>query len=239
MTDARVVRIERLDLAYAPRPWPFAQSRRVEIDAHFARRKAERPALFNGQVLMLYEHAVDDAVFRGSYLKTDYASFLSWIDWSHPEAGVRDSFSQGALRSADGAFLLGVMGPHTAQAGKIYFPAGTPDLSDVKGDKVDLTASVWREVKEETGLTSADVEAEPGWHSVFAGSQIAHLKIMHARQDAVTLRERILKFLVQQNPPELSDIRIVRGEADLDPMMLPFVVGFLRQQWQTGSGRGT
>lgn len=233
MTDARVVRIERLDFAYAPRSWPFAQSRRAEIDAHFARRKSERPALFNGQVLMLYEHAVDGAVLRGSYLKTDYASFLSWIDWGYPEAGVRDSFSQGALRSSDGAFLLGVMGPHTAQAGKIYFPAGTPDLSDVKGDNVDLTASVWREVEEETGLTAADVEAEAGWHSVFAGAQIAHLKIMQAREDAVALRERIMTFLKRQDPPELCDIRIVRSLADLDPMMLPFVVGFLRDQWET------
>ena len=144
-------------------------------------------------------------------------SFLSWIDWGHPETGVRDSFSQGALRSADGAFLLGVMGPHTAQAGKIYFPAGTPDLSDVKGDMVDLTASVWREVAEETGLTASDVEAEAGWHTVFAGAQIAHLKIMQAREDAVALRERIMAFLVQQNPPELADIRIVRGPADLEP----------------------
>jgi len=231
MTDVRVVRIERLDLAYAPRPWPFAQSRRAEIDTHFARRKAERPALWNGQVLVLYEHAIDGALFRGSYLKTDYASFLSWMDWGHPDAGVRDSFSQAALRSADGAYLLGVMGPHTANAGKIYFPAGTPDPSDVKGASVDLTASVWREVAEETGLTAADVAAEDGWYSVFDGARIAHLKIMRAREDAVPLRERMLAFMKRQHPPELADIRIVRGEADLDPMMMPFVVGFLREQW--------
>jgi len=237
MTDVRVVRIERLDLAYAPRPWPFAQSRRAEIDAHFAKRKAERPAMFNGQVLVLYDHQVDGAVFRGSYLKTDYASFISWIDWGHPEVGVRDCFSQGALRSADGAFLLGVMGKQTANAGQIYFPAGTPDPSDVRGDAVDLTASVWREVEEETGLTEADVEAGPGWHSVFAGAQIAHLKIMQAREDAVALRARIMAFLARQDPPELSDIKIVRSEADLDPMMLPFVVGFLRHQWSAGPGR--
>jgi 8-oxo-dGTP pyrophosphatase MutT (NUDIX family) len=237
MTDARVVRIERLDMAFAPRPWPFAQSRRAEIDAHFARRKAERPQLFNGQVLVLYEHAVEGAVFRGSYLKTDYASFISWVDWGFPEAGARDSFSQGALRSADGAFLLGVMGQHTANAGKIYFPAGTPDPSDLKGSAVDLTASVWREVEEETGLTAADVDAEPGWYTVFAGSQIAHLKIMQAREDAVALRARILEFLARQDPAELNDILIVRSLADLDPRMLPFVVGFLREQWPAGSDR--
>jgi 8-oxo-dGTP pyrophosphatase MutT (NUDIX family) len=232
-----VVRIERLDLAFAPRVWPFAQARRADIEAHFARRKAERPALWNGQVLLLYEHAVEGAVFRGSFLKTDYASFISWIDWGNPEAGVRDSFSQGALRSADGAFLLGVMGPQTANAGKIYFPAGTPDPSDIKGDTVDLTASVWREIEEETGLTAADVDPEPGWYTVFADSQIAHLKIMQAREDAVPLRERIMKFLARQDPPELSDIVIVRSLADLEPRTLPFVVAFLREQWPHGSGR--
>jgi hypothetical protein len=237
MTDARVVRIERLDMAFVPRPWPFAQSRRAEIDAHFAKRQAARPSLWNGEVLMLYQHAVEGAVFRGSFLKTDYASFMSWIDWGFPDAGVYDSFSQGALRSADGAFLLGVMGPHTANAGKVYFPAGTPDPSDVKGSAVDLAASVWREVEEETGLTTADLDAEPGWHTVFAGPQIAHLKIMQAREDAITLRARILEFLARQDSPELSDIRIVRSLADLESTMLPFVVGFLREQWPAGSDR--
>ena len=237
MTDARVVRIERLDMAFAPRPWPFAQSRRAEIDAHFARRKAARPRIFNGEVLMLYEHAVDGAVFRGSFLKTDYASFISWIDWGHPETGVRDCFALGALRSADGAFLLGVMGPHTANAGNIYFPCGTPDPSDVKDSAVDLTANIWRELEEETGLTAADLGAQPGWFTVFTGPQIAHLKIMQAREDAVALRARILEFMARQDPPELSDIRIVRGPADLDPMMRPFVVKFLCEQWPADSAR--
>jgi hypothetical protein len=70
---------------------------------------------------------------------------------------------------------------------------------------------------------------------VFSGQQIAHLKIMQAREDAVALRARILKFLAQQKQPELSDIRIVRSLDDLDPRMLPFVGGFLRQQWPAGS----
>ncbi len=70
VTDVRVVRIARLDMAFAPRPWPFAELRRAEINANFARSKAERPALFNGQVLVLYEHTVEGAVFRGSCLQT-------------------------------------------------------------------------------------------------------------------------------------------------------------------------
>jgi len=231
MTGTQVIPIERLELRFAPRPWPFAERRRAEIAAHFAERQRRQPALWNGPVLMLGEHAIDGAVFRGSYLQTDYASFTAWHDWGRPEEGVRDSFSQGALRSADGAFLIGVMGPHTANAGKIYFPSGTPDPSDVRGDAVDLEASVWREMQEETGLTTLDLIAGAGWHTVLAGPQIAHIKIMQSRESAQALRARIKGFLAQQSPPELSDIRVVRGPADIDLMMPPFVTAFFKAVW--------
>ena len=68
MTGTQVIAIERLELRFAPRPWPFAERRRAEIAAHFAERQRQKPALFNGTVLVLGEHAIDGAVFRGSYL---------------------------------------------------------------------------------------------------------------------------------------------------------------------------
>ena len=231
MTEIPVVPIERLDLAFKPRPWPFAIERRDEIAAHFAEVKSKKPAIFNGRILMLHEHAVADGVFRGSFFETDYASFLAWHRWEGTDPTVRDCFSQAALRSADGAFLLGVMGSHTAHAGKIYFPSGTPDPSDLAGATVDLDANLWRELKEETGLTASDVEPDPGWVSTFEPAMIAHLKIMRAREDAVALRERILRFLARDPEPELSDIRIVRGPADLDPMMQSFIPSFLKWVW--------
>jgi hypothetical protein len=231
MHGTQVIPIERLELRLALRAWPFAERRRAEIDVHFAARQRQKPALFNGTVLMLGEHTTDGAVFRGTYLATDYASFLAWHDWGRPEEGVRDCFAQGALRSADGAFLIGVMGPHTANAGKVYFPSGTPDLSDVNGDMVDLNASVWREVAEETGLTRSDLTSDTGWHTVLAGPQIAHVKVMQSRESAQALRAKIRAFLTQQSPPELSDIRIVRGPADIDMMMPGFVTAFLKVMW--------
>src|SRR5476651_2231434 len=99
---------------------------------------------------MVRDHTIAGEVFRGTCFAVDYASFLAWRDWGFPDNSAKDCFAQGVLRSADGAFLLGVMAAHTANPGSIYFPCGTPDLSNVVGTSVDLEANVLREVLEET-----------------------------------------------------------------------------------------
>jgi 8-oxo-dGTP pyrophosphatase MutT (NUDIX family) len=230
--NARVVAIDQLELSFVRKPWPFAEQRRAEIATHFAERQRRTPEIWNGRVLVLNEYAIQGQVFRGSYGETDYASFLACIDWGWPDGNSWDCFSQGALRSADGAFLLGEMSRQTANAGQIYFPAGTPDPRDIAGSRVDLEASVWREVEEETGLTGGDLVAEPGWHTVLAGRRIAHIKTLQAREDADALRARIMANLSRQQSPELSDIRIVRGPADFDPRMNDYVIAFMSHAWR-------
>jgi 8-oxo-dGTP pyrophosphatase MutT (NUDIX family) len=231
ITDIPIVRVERLDTRFAPRPWPFADARRADIDRHFAALKSAQPALWNGRVLLLHDHAVEGTLFRGAYLETDFASFIAWRDWDFPDRAIRNCFSLGALRGSDGGFLLGVMGAHTVNAGKIYFPAGTPDPDDIVGEDVDLAGSVWRELAEETGLVRADLAAEDGWLCVLAGARIALVKILQARETAELLRRRILAHLARERAPELADIRVVRGPADFDPMMPLFVTAFLAYIW--------
>jgi hypothetical protein len=126
-----VVHISRLELAFAPRPWAFAEERRDDIARHFDQLKQVKPALWNGGMLLLHDYAIEGDVFRGAYFETDYASFVAWRDWGFPDATVRHCFSLGALRASDGSFLLGVMNSHTLNAGKIYFPTGVPDRSDM------------------------------------------------------------------------------------------------------------
>jgi len=237
MSGVTIVPVERLELAFAPQPWPFAQARRAEIDAHFAGLQRANPALWNGRALMLHRHAIAGAVFRGAYLETDYASLLAWRHWEPPDTDVKNCFAMGALRGSDGAFLLGVMGAHTANAGRIYFPAGLPDLDDIDGERVDLARNVMREVAEETGLTGADFEAEPGWTTVLAGPRIAQVKLLQARATAADLSERIRAHLAREREPELADVRIVRGAADFDPMMPVFVTAFLTHLWSAEQHR--
>ncbi len=173
-----VVPVERLELAFAPRPWPFARERCDEIVAYFTALRRVNPALWNGRVLMLHEHAIRD------------------------------------------------------NAGWIYFPAGVPDLSDVDGSQVDLARSLMRETSEETGLVAAEFEAEQGWTTVLAGARIAQIKILRAQEPAASLRGRILAHVARESQPELADVRVVRGPADFDRMMPPYVTAFLLHVWK-------
>jgi 8-oxo-dGTP pyrophosphatase MutT (NUDIX family) len=229
-----VVPVERLDVGFAPRPWRFADERRCEIDAHFADLQRRNPALWNGRVLLLGDFAIRDGVFCGACFPVDYASFVSWQNWNFPDLAVHDCFAMASILSSDGAFLLGEMAPHTFNAGQIYFPCGTPDLNDVDVDRVDFDRSVARELKEETGLDISDFAPDPGWHAVLGGALVALMKVLRARETAAELRERALDHLASEKRPELSDIRIVRGPADLDPAMPSFVISFLRHAWSRG-----
>ncbi len=232
-----IVRIKRLELVFAPRPWPFAEARRDEIAHYFDALRATKPALWNGRILLLHDHVIEGDVFRGAYLETDYASFVAWRDWGFPDAMVRHCFALGALRASDGGFLLGVMNSHTLNAGKVYCPAGMPEPSDIVGGAVDLAGNVRREMAEETGLDRDAYEAEDGWYCVLGKPHIAHFKLLHARERAGALRARILSHLAREAAPELADVRIVRGPVDLDPMMPAAVIAFLTHVWSRPCGQ--
>jgi 8-oxo-dGTP pyrophosphatase MutT (NUDIX family) len=230
MPDPVIHRVTTLDLSFRPEPWPFADRRRADIDAHFAIRQREKP-IWNGRIL-LGRHAVfADERLSARYFEADFASFLAWRDWGFPDAGVFNGFGMGALRCSDGAFILGEMGPHTSNAGRIYFPAGTPDPDDLSDGKVDIAGSVAREIEEETGLTPADYRAGAHWDCVVSGTAIAMIMLLHVDAPAEALRVRIEANLARQRQPELSAIHLVRRSSDLTTAMPRFVTAFLEQQF--------
>ena len=230
----RVFHVDSLDLDFKQKPWEYAVERAAEIKTYFADRQRQTPALWNGAVLLLHRQVLSGGIFHGEFLQTDFASFTAWHTWGMPEAGVRDCFAAAAMISADGAFLLGVMGGHTFNSGRIYFPCGTPDLSDIKDGKVDFEFSVARELKEETGLDIAEFAAEPGWTTVVDGGLIGQIKLLRSAQSATDLRARILKHLASEAQPELADIRIVRSPADFDPKMPDFVTAVMVERFGSG-----
>src|SRR3984957_8000450 len=232
MTAAPVIhRVTALDLPVQPWPWPFAAERRADIDAHFALQQRQKPQLWNGQVLLARHPVFADGRLSARYFETDFASFLAWRDWGFPDAGVCNGFGMGALRSSDGAFVLGEMGPHTANAGRIYFPAGTPDLDDVKLGAVDIAGSITREIEEETGLAPSDYRAGAHWDCVVSGAAIAMMRILNVNSTGQALRTRIEANLARQHQPELVAMHLVRTTSDFTAAMPRYVTAFLERQF--------
>jgi len=230
VADPVIHRVTALDLQVKQRKWAFALERRGEIEAHFALVREQKPEVWNGRVLIGCNPRLSSDRFAAEYFETDFASFLAWRDWDFPDRTVFNGFGMGALLSYDGAFVLGEMGAHTANAGRIYFPAGTPDPGDVRDGMLDMAGSVVREIEEETGLTQADYTMDAQWHCVSAGARIAMIRILRADMPGKTLRERIEQTLSGQTRPELAAVHLVRGHQDLSPAMPPFVRAFLEAQ---------
>jgi hypothetical protein len=226
-------RVTQLDLKCRPWTWPFADARRADIDAHFALKQAEKPKLWNGRILLARNPVFTADRLSAEYFEADFASFLAWRDWGFADRSVFNSFGMGALRSSDGAFVLGEMAAHTANAGRIYFPAGTPDLDDLKDGAVDIAGSVARETEEETGLTAADYTADTHWNCVVSGALIAIIRILDVDMPGEALRARIEANLTKQRSAELSAIHLVRDRRDFTAAMPRYVTAFIEAQ--TGS----
>lgn len=224
-----ILRVDALDCAVSPGGWPWARREAAAIEAHWTRLAAANPRLYDGRVLLLRAGAREaDGVLRGACFETAFKAFIAWRDLGFPDASVRNAFAMAALRAQDGAFLVGEMAAHTANAGRLYFPAGTPEPADIVAGRLDFEGSARRELFEETGLEAADAPFAPGWTLVSAGPRLACMKIAQLAGDAQTWRARIHAELARQPQPELARMHIVRGADDpLIEAMPDFMRAFL------------
>jgi 8-oxo-dGTP pyrophosphatase MutT (NUDIX family) len=233
-SSAHLLKVRELDLVFESARWAFAERQAASIAAHWVRMTKAKPALFNGRVLLLGRRAIvtgpDGALtLKGAFFATDYADYLAWEQFGFPGDPVDNCFSMAALRGSDGAFLLGEMAHHTINAGQIYFPAGTPDPTDVFGGRVDLEESARRELLEETGVDASEAAIARGWTVVFADRRIACMKLMTLAVPAARAKARIEAYLARDPHAELSRMHIVRSPRDIDDSRVPvFVSDYLR-----------
>jgi 8-oxo-dGTP pyrophosphatase MutT (NUDIX family) len=230
----RIARVAQLDCRCVPKVWDWAQENREVVQANWAERIRDRPRMFNGRVLLLSDFALEEGACRATYFETGFADFLAWRDLGYPDRSVTNGFAMGALQGSDGAFVCGVMGGHTANAGRIYFPSGTPDLSDLRPDgTVDLSGSVLRELEEETELSPDSYRVSDDWIVVDQWPAVAFFRPITLPVPAEAVAERIRTNLARQDDPELTDAEVIAGPEDIDPGRMPAAVqSFFR--WSFG-----
>lgn len=220
--NGSIVRLERVEARVEPYEWAYARGNAAAIASHWATISAGKPAMFNGRVMLQHRAAIRDGVFEAGYFETDYAAFLAWRDAGYPGPVIRNGFAMAALRASDGAFLCGKMGDHTANAGKVYFAAGTPDRDDARPDgTLDLAGSVTRELGEETGLQIGELALGDGWTAVIDVGRIAFMREVDIDLPAEEARALMLERMKTLDEEELSDIVIVRNLAETEKHDMP------------------
>jgi 8-oxo-dGTP pyrophosphatase MutT (NUDIX family) len=218
----QIHRVSRVEACCRPKDWTWPRQNRAFIEENWARRTAGKPQMFNGRVLLLQDVTFGEDICRNTYFEVDYADFVAWIDKGYPDPDIANGFAMGALRGSDGAYICGVMGAGTTNAGRIYFPAGTPDLSDLRPDgTVDLATSLTRELAEETGLSEDDYRVDDEWIIVQRWPTIALLRTVTLPVTAEEGAAQIRANIAAQEEPELQDVRIIRGAQDIDQTTMP------------------
>ncbi|MBK3406201.1 NUDIX hydrolase [Methylorubrum populi] len=220
--------LDRVSARRVDHDWAWARDNAEAIDRNWERRKAETPGLFDGPVYLANGCSIADGACEAHLFEVRYSRFIAFRDAGVPDALVANAFAAIVPHSGDGAVLLGVMGAHTANAGQIYFPCGTPDSGDLRADgTVDLAGSAAREFLEETGLTLPE-GAEEAWVLLRGDGQLAFLRPVRFEADAETLKARIEAHRGHEGEPELAHSVIARSRADIDTARMPgFVQAYL------------
>lgn len=217
-------RLSRVSARLVPHDWAWARRNAETIAANWARRRGDRPALYDGAVFLACGCEIADGACRLDLFETRYSAFIAHRDLGSPDASVANAFAAVVPLSRDGAAILGEMAPHTANAGQVYFACGTPDRDDLTGEAVDLAGSAAREFLEETGL-HLPLEAPESWVLMRGEGYLAFLRPVRFPEDAAGLTARIGAHLAAEAEPELSRLVTVRGEADIDAERMP---GYVR-----------
>ncbi len=224
----RILRTKRVESVFAPHRWDYEAAHGREIDAYWRRQAQANPKLYDGPVLLGNRVDIREEGASLRFFETRFSRFLYMRDFGFPDSRIYNCFSMPALRSADGAFLLGVMGGGHSSEGRIYFPAGTPDPFDVTGEAVDLLGSLIRELAEETGIDAAQGALAPDWTIVVEGPRVACMKLIEHPEPADAILARVEDFLAREPEPELAGALMISRRDQLDDPRLPrFMRAFL------------
>lgn len=208
----------RLKVDPAEHPWRLAENE--AIAAHWAREQVERPFLFNGTIMLHRSLHLEGGVIFGISHRAPYAAILHWVK-TQPQADVWHLFGAAVMLSSDNAMILIRMAAKTANAGKVYAPAGSLDENDIKGAHVDVEGSILREAMEETGYDLSRSKPERRLLAWRQGKRVAVFRRFRLDEPASRLTERIRDHIATGAEDEIEDVVVVRKPGDAGPTVTP------------------
>lgn len=228
-----VLPVDVVDVRLDPGPHPLETSHRAEIEANWEREVAANPHLFDGTIVLVSEMSYRDGRLSGRCHAARYATFLFWRR-NRDMPGTGHFYAHAMLISSDNALVAIRMAPHTVNAGRIYFAAGSFEPRDFRDGVVDIDFNMVREVEEETGLDLTQAERGVRCYvlSTERGTVIfRRYRLPLTANDIVT---RVNAFVASETDPEISGPVVIHSAADqpddLLPHMSPLIEWHFAQQ---------
>lgn len=220
LAEGRMVPVDEIDVRLDASPHPIEAGNAEAIAANWRKEIAAKPALFNGEMVLLSRLSWRDRRLSGLCHMVRYSTFLFW---RATRAGTAaHCFAHAMPVSSDGALVAIRMAAHTLNAGKVYFAAGSFEPEDFFADgQVDVVGNMVREVGEETGIDLSDLPSDPGYHAVrmTEGTVIARRYFLPWTADEAA--ERVRSFVAGEAEPEIEGPVIIRSADDLPAGLMP------------------
>ncbi|ESY76008.1 hypothetical protein NKJ90_19935 [Mesorhizobium sp. M0051] len=221
-----ILPVDAVDVRLDPSPHPFAWDNAGAIAENWQHEIAANPALFDGIVVLLSQLAYRDNRLVGRCHAVNYSTFLLWRK-RRENSGAEHAYAHAMLVAGDNALVAIRMGPHTVNAGHVYFAAGSFEPLDFRDGLVDVDFNMIREVREETGLDLSNAERGKRYHALSTNSGTVIFRRYHAKAPADEIARRISAFVATEIDPEIEGPVIIRDAADLpqglSPHMKPLI----------------
>ncbi|ODT06667.1 MAG: hypothetical protein ABS58_10615 [Mesorhizobium sp. SCN 65-20] len=228
-----ILPVDLVDVRLDPAPHPFETDNAAAITANWQQEKALRPALFDGTVVLLSDLRYGANRLAGRCHAIRFSTFMLWRKLK-PVTSAEHAFAHAMLISSDNALVAIRMGGHTANAGKVYFAAGSFEPEDFRDGQVDLDYNMTREVREETGLDLAQAEREERCYALSVESGTVIVRRYRMAETADMLADRIRQFVANDPDPEITGPVVIRGMHDLPDGLMPHMLSLVEWHFTQG-----
>lgn len=228
--------VSRAEIAVENGPHPFHIAEEAGAAANWQAEIALNPALYDGRMVLQRDVHIHDGVIRSRTHLVPYSTFLWWR--KKRGEGAFHLHGWPVIVSSDGALIAIRMGAHTANPGKVYFPAGSLEEEDVAGGFCDLDGNMAREVMEETGLDLETAVSGDGLYALHARRVVCAFRLFRFAATANELIARIREHIRNDPDPEIDDAVAIRNAdpADHDyPDLMPPILDWFFNTSDQGS----
>ncbi|PLP60433.1 hypothetical protein CYK37_04660 [Mesorhizobium loti] len=210
-----ILPVTTVDVRLDTQPHPFEIENIAVIEENWRQEHAANPRLYDGTLMLPSELRLSgEGELVGRCHAVRFATMLYWRK-NKGSPDIEHCFAQAALVARDGALVAVRMGSHTANAGRVYFAAGSFEPEDFVDARADMVGNMHREVMEETGLDLTRTLREPGYHLHSINGSTMLFRRYYLGEDAETVADTIRTFVASETEPEIEGPVVIRSAHDL------------------------